>query len=102
MENSKSQHAVFVFLPGGGMGKPEYHLGVSYIRAFLHTNYGVKTTQIVPHLRENATGYIRSIVQSSPTIVGFSVYDNNFLVTSTVSRMVRESLPDIPIVFGGP
>ena len=100
MDRPELHFPVFVFLPGGDMSRPEYHLGISYIRAALRKIHGIASVQIVSH--ESAAGYVRAIIKSNPTLVGFAVYDNNFLVTSTLSRMLRESLPDVPIVFGGP
>jgi radical SAM superfamily enzyme YgiQ (UPF0313 family) len=93
---------VFVFLPGGDVASPMYHIGISSLRAMLKEHHGVSSRQLVCRRGASTQEYLRALAQSKPTLIGFSVYDSNFPVTATVSRLVRERLPDLPMVFGGP
>ncbi len=100
LRQSTPDFPVFVFVPGGDGAQPVHHLGLAYLRAALFENHGVESTQVVG--RESATGYLKRIRALEPTIVGFTTYDNNFRATATLSRLVRQALPDVPIVLGGP
>jgi radical SAM superfamily enzyme YgiQ (UPF0313 family) len=93
---------VFAFIPGGDFATPQHHLGVSYIRASLLSSSEFESTQIVALASAPPAWYVEAIISQSPVLVGFTVYDHNFLATAAISRMVRAKLPRVPIVFGGP
>lgn len=43
-----------------------------------------------------------SVIKAAPDLVGFSVYCWNRAAVERVSQLVRSTLPDVPIVWGGP
>ena len=54
------------------------------------------------HLKPLLDEYVDKIVNLNPTVVGFTLYECNRLPTEYIIERLRERLPDIYIVLGGP
>lgn len=46
--------------------------------------------------------YLEQIVQSNPTIVGFSIFNTNLMATNWMVREVKKRIPGITVIVGGP
>ncbi len=77
------------------------HLGVAYLQAVLK-RHEIKSMQ---YLRKNP-GTIwevaREILDPSPRIAGFTVYDSNFGVCCAIADCLKTLKPDLVIICGGP
>ena len=66
---------------------------------WLGTDYYEK---LHPTLQPYLTKYISQIINSAPTVVGFSLYDTNIEPTKFVIAELKKLLPDVKIIVGGP
>ena len=94
----KSLHG---FSIGNTFGGFDYHLGASYIRAFLNRK-GVSTEMYISHGDSTLKNVASNIISKNPKIIGFSVYDSNYYLCKLLSEKIREMNQNVLIVFGGP
>ncbi len=94
---------VMVFPPGGDVSKPnfDYHLGSSYIIAYLRKN-GITAIQFVTNESLNVFECVKKIVSYKPKIIGFSVYLANYLQCALIAKELKRFDSNLIIVFGGP
>jgi radical SAM superfamily enzyme YgiQ (UPF0313 family) len=93
---------VFVFPPAhGNIGAFKNHLGVAYLRTAL-AKEGIATTQYVNERPGTIDAVAADILEHRPRIVGFTVYDANFLLALSLASAVKDRRPDVRVVFGGP
>ena len=59
-------------------------------------------TYIHDHLKATLDHYIERIVNLNPTAVGFTIYDCNQIASEYVIEQIRERLPNVYIILGGP
>ncbi len=92
-----------VFPSGGDFYIPnfKYNLGAAYIIAFLRNN-GFKIEQFISNESYNAEECAKQILMYDPKIVGFTVYDSNYMQCELVSKGLKRSRSDIIVIFGGP
>ena len=79
----------------------KYCLGSAYIISYLR-KYDFTAEQFISNSTANAQECARRINNFNPKIVGFTVYDSNFMQCALISNGIKLSNSDIPIIFGGP
>ncbi len=77
------------------------HLGASYMRARLH-EFGFKSAQYLNAQPGTIKEIANEVVSRRPGIVGFTAYDENFPLSLSIARALKQQRPEIKIVFGGP
>ncbi|OFY68467.1 MAG: hypothetical protein A2V64_00120 [Bacteroidetes bacterium RBG_13_43_22] len=93
----------FIFPPGGGFESNFffYNIGSAYIISFLR-QHGYKAEQYVCREHINLENCVKEIIITNPRVVGFTVFNTNFLTSILIARQIRAISPKIIIVFGGP
>ena len=99
---SNNADILFVFPPAhGNIGAFKTHLGVAYLRAAL-SKESISTAQYLNEYSGNITAIATDILKHRPRIVGFTVYDANFLLALSLTRAIKKLQPDVKVLFGGP
>jgi radical SAM superfamily enzyme YgiQ (UPF0313 family) len=78
-----------------------YHLGSAYIIACLR-EHGFSAEQFISDESFNVRECAKKILSYNPKIVGFSVYESNYMQCVLISNLLRDYSSDIIIIFGGP
>lgn len=93
---------VLVFPPGGWEG-PRFRttLGAAYILAFLQEK-GFTALPFLSSMALSARECAGNILAHHPAMVGFTVYVTNYAYASLIARALKQTAPDLPILFGGP
>ena len=78
-----------------------YHLGSAYIIAYLR-EHGFIAEQFISNEMYNAKECSKAILKFNPKIVGFAVYEKNYMQCVLISNQLKSYKPDIIIIFGGP
>ena len=77
-----------------------YNLGVGYLSAYLHEkNF---SSFIFLSEETDLKRCIRGILSHNPKIVAFSVLNNNYVTCLLIAQRLKQIVPSILIVFGGP
>ena len=93
---------IFVFPPAtGNIGAFKEHLGVAYLRTVLGRD-GIKTIQYMNERPATIKAVANEILDHRPRIVGFTIYDSNFLLAVALSSAIKQQQPDVQVIFGGP
>lgn len=93
---------VFVFPPAtGNIGAFKEHLGAAYLRTVLGRD-GIKTIQYINERPATIKKVASEILDHHPRIVGFTIYDSNFLLAVALSSAIKQQQPDVQVIFGGP
>lgn len=93
---------VFVFPPAfGNLGSFRNHLGVAYLRSALTKN-GITTSQYINSQPGTINMVASDIIKHNPAIIGFTVYDANFILSLSLAVAIKKLNPKIKIVMGGP
>lgn len=58
--------------------------------------------RVEPYLKNIVDSWVDKILESNPDVLGFSVYDTNYLPTHYITKLVKEKRPSITIIYGGP
>ena len=78
-----------------------YHLGSAYIIAYLR-KHGFTAEQFISNELYNARECSKQILKLKPKIVGFTVYEKNYMQCVLISKQLKIYNPDLIIIFGGP
>jgi len=78
-----------------------YHLGSAYIIAYLR-KHGLTADQFISNESFNVRECVKKILSYNPKIVGFSVYESNYMQCVLISNGLKVYSSDIIIIFGGP
>lgn len=93
---------IFVFPPAyGNLGAFKNHLGVAYLRSALAKN-GITTSQYLNDQPGTIDMVATDIIKHNPRIIGFTIYDANFILALTLARAIKQQNPKIQVVMGGP
>ena len=58
--------------------------------------------KVRPQLESVIDNWVDKLIESKPTVLGFSVYDTNYKCTHLITKLVKERDPNITIIYGGP
>ncbi|MFX1311571.1 MAG: B12-binding domain-containing radical SAM protein [Promethearchaeota archaeon] len=95
---------ILMIFPSGGdvfYKNFKYHLGSAYIIAYLR-KHGYSAEQFVTEDSFNVKETINKIIRIVPKIVGFSVYESNYMQCVLLANGLKAYNSDIIIIFGGP
>lgn len=93
---------IFVFPPAtGNTSAFKEHLGAAYLRTVLGRD-GIKTIQYINERPATIKSVANEILDHRPRIVGFTIYDSNFLLALALSSAIKQQQPDVQVIFGGP
>ncbi|MBU4312091.1 MAG: B12-binding domain-containing radical SAM protein, partial [Candidatus Omnitrophica bacterium] len=81
--------------------KFDWHLGSSYILAYLKTR-AVHALQFIQKEPIGMDRLIEQLLSYSPKIIGFTCYDVNYFFVKLISQELKKRRKDITIVAGGP
>ncbi|MFX1376891.1 MAG: B12-binding domain-containing radical SAM protein [Promethearchaeota archaeon] len=101
--NTKILDILLIFPSGGDVYHTNFnhHLGTAYIVAYLR-EHGFLTEQFISNKPYNIKECVKTILQYKPKVIGFSVYESNFMQSVLISNCLKESNPKCIIIFGGP
>ncbi len=91
----------FHFPQSGDQYDHGYHLGVSYLRASLRCK-GIESIQITSEVKIGLKDLIYIIKCGNYGAVGFTCFDINFTYVRAAASAVRQEIPDVWILIGGP
>jgi len=103
MKESNFTHSVFVFCPGGISYNYDFsnYSGSAYIIAYLREN-GFSASQYVSNPVKSLSQCLNEIAAFKPRIVGFTVFNENFLQCASISREIKKHTPGTLVIWGGP
>ncbi len=92
-----------VFPSGGDFYVPNfaYNLGSAYIIGYLRKK-GYSAEQFIANDSFNVEHCVKKILEYIPKIVGFTVYDSNYMQCALISDGLKAINSEILIIFGGP
>ncbi|MFX0039365.1 MAG: B12-binding domain-containing radical SAM protein [Promethearchaeota archaeon] len=98
-----SQDILLVFPSGGNLYFTHFshNLGSGYIIAYLK-KHSFNAKQFISKESYNVKECVKKIMEYNPKIVGFTVYETNFMQCSLISNGLKAYNPDTTIIFGGP
>ncbi|MFW9772943.1 MAG: B12-binding domain-containing radical SAM protein [Candidatus Thorarchaeota archaeon] len=94
---------MMVFPSGGDVSRQyfSYHLGASYIISFLREK-GFRSEQFISNESYNAKECAKKIMGSNPKVIGFTVYETNYMQSTLISNEIKKYNRNAIIIFGGP
>jgi radical SAM superfamily enzyme YgiQ (UPF0313 family) len=78
-----------------------FHLGSAYIIAYVR-EHGFNAEQFISNETFNVKECVKRIVEFSPKIVGFTVYEKNYMQCVLISNGLKSYNPNLITIFGGP
>ena len=92
-----------VFPSGGDVYHTNFnhHLGAAYIIGYTR-KYGFKVEQFISNKPYNLKECAKAISHYKPKVVGFAVYESNYMQSVLLSNYLKELNPNTVIIFGGP
>ncbi len=78
-----------------------HHIGSAYIRAFLKEKR-IESEQFVTEAPLRMDDIISRIGELQPKVVGFTMYQSNFLAVRYLAQELRRRFPRIKLIAGGP
>jgi len=91
--NIESYHTIL------GTTKEDYWRGERYFLWTVKENF---LTQVLPLIKDLLDNVIDELVESNPKVVGFSLYNTNINAATYFITELRNRMPDVCIVAGGP
>jgi radical SAM protein with 4Fe4S-binding SPASM domain len=79
----------------------KYHLGSAYIIAYLRKK-GFSAKQFFSNERSNLRECVKKILNHNPKIIGFTVYESNYMQCVLISKGLKAYNSNLIIIFGGP
>lgn len=95
---------ILMIFPSGGVlatSNFEYHLGSAYIIAYLRQN-SINAEQFISSETFNVKECVKQIASYNPKIVGFTVYNSNYMQCALISKGLKAFNSNIIVIFGGP
>lgn len=59
-------------------------------------------TRVLPGYKKVLDGWIKKILDTNPDVLGFSVYDTNYMCTHMITKEIKKMKPNLTIIYGGP
>ncbi|MFX1456138.1 MAG: B12-binding domain-containing radical SAM protein [Promethearchaeota archaeon] len=101
--NQKNIDLIMIF-PAGGLvffTHFKHHLGSAYIMGYL-IQHGYTAEQFISNETYNIKECVKKIMSLKPKMVGFTVYESNFMQCVLISNGLKAYNSDIITIFGGP
>ncbi|MFX1277815.1 MAG: B12-binding domain-containing radical SAM protein [Promethearchaeota archaeon] len=94
---------LMIFPSGGDIYQTNFnhHLGTAYIIGYVR-KHGFKAKQFLSNTQYNVRECVKSIFQYNPKVIGFTVYESNYMQSVLLSTFIKKEKPNIIIIFGGP
>lgn len=94
---------LFVFSPGGENAENYFFhsLGSGYIISFLRSN-GYSASQFICNNPVNLEKCVKEIIKYEARVIGFTIFNSNFLTSVLIAERLKKASPESTIVFGGP
>ncbi|MFW9970403.1 MAG: B12-binding domain-containing radical SAM protein [Candidatus Odinarchaeota archaeon] len=94
---------LMVFPSGGDLyfTNFKHHLGSAYIIAYLKKQ-GYNVEQFISDDSYNVKECVKEFMEYTPRIIGFTVYDSNFMQCALLSEGIKAYNSKIIVIFGGP
>lgn len=93
---------LFIFAPGGeDTNQFFYHIGSGHIISFLRLN-GFTSDQFINNDFINLRTCVGKILKYNARVIGFTVYNSNFIISTLIAEQIKKISPETIIVFGGP
>lgn len=95
---------ILMVFPSGGdlyFTNFKHNLGSAYVIAYLK-KHGFDADQFISDESYNVKECVKRIMSYNPRVVGFTVYETNFMQCALISNGLRTYKSDIIIIFGGP
>lgn len=101
--DNKSVDVLMVFPSGGDLYFTNFkdHLGSAYVIAYLR-DQGFNAIQFISDKSCNVKDCVKKILDYRPKIIGFSVYETNFMQCALISNGLKAFNSNLIIIFGGP
>ncbi|MFX1572822.1 MAG: B12-binding domain-containing radical SAM protein [Promethearchaeota archaeon] len=101
--NERSINLLMLFPSGGDLNSSnfQYNLGSAYIIAYLKEK-GFTAKQFISNESFNVRECVKKIIGFRPKIVGFTVYEKNYMQCVLISKGLKAYSSRIIIIFGGP
>ncbi len=101
--DNKFVDILMVFPSGGDLyfTNFKHHLGSAYVITYLR-DHSFNAEQFISDESCNVNECVKKIANSHPQIVGFTVYETNFMQCALISNGLKAYNSDIIIIFGGP
>ncbi len=95
--------SLFIFSPGGENANNYfyYHIGSAYIISFLRLN-GYTAEQFIYNDFINLENCVKKILMYNAKVIGFAVFNTNFITSILIAEQLKRISPKTIIVFGGP
>ena len=92
-----------VFPSGGDVYHTNFshHLGAAYIISYTR-KHGFEGEQFLSNKPYNLKECVKAISHYKPKVVGFTVYESNYMQSVLLSKYLKRSHPNTIIIFGGP
>lgn len=78
-----------------------FHLGSAYIIAYVR-DHGFNAEQFISNETYNVKECVKQILKLNPRIVGFTVYEKNYMQCVLISNGLKSYKPELITIFGGP
>ncbi|MFW9823131.1 MAG: B12-binding domain-containing radical SAM protein [Candidatus Thorarchaeota archaeon] len=95
---------LMMIFPAGGLvffTNFKYHLGSAYIIGYLR-QHGYTAEQFLSSETFNVAECVNKIMNYNPKIVGFTVYESNFMQCALICNGLKSLKSNIITIFGGP
>ena len=101
--SGKELDCLFIFSPGGENGSNSffYNIGCAYIIASLQS-HGFRANTYISRQALNLKNCVREILALNPGVIGFTVYNTNFLTSVLIAEQIKKLFPAKIVVLGGP
>ena len=99
----KSLDLLMVFPSGGDLHQSnfDHHLGSAYVLTYIKKN-GFNAEQFISDESFNVKELVKKIANKKPKIVGFTVFERNYMQCILISKGLKAFNPEIIVIFGGP
>jgi radical SAM superfamily enzyme YgiQ (UPF0313 family) len=101
--STKQLDCLFIFPPGSGNAGNDfsYNIGSAYIISYLRQN-GFRAGQFIHKDLIGLRTCLKEILDFNARVVGFTVFNTNFLLSVLIAEQLKTISPHTIVVFGGP
>ncbi|MDD5670800.1 MAG: radical SAM protein [Candidatus Omnitrophica bacterium] len=96
----KQRELIFLF-PNHENGNLDYQLGASYIIACLKQHH-IHSEQLINRSFMRLADVLDPLINKKPQAIGFTCYDTNYFLVKRMAHKIKELMPKVIILAGGP